>query len=233
MGVRNGDSLEEIWKDVVGYEGYYEVSNYGNVRALDRTITRSDGVQYTRVSQIMSQTINDDGYPTVKLSKDGKSTRITVHRLVAIAFVENPDCLPEVNHIDFNRQNAKASNLEWISHKDNIHYTIKAGRHHCNLDLTGNKNPNYKNTTLKEFYQNHPEEKKKLSRKGSQNGMAKSVEAELPDGRRIQFDYLRECANYLIERGMCNTKNLNTVADKIAKSIKNNEPYCDCHFSRV
>ena len=225
--------MEEVWKDVVGYEGYYEVSNLGNVRAVDRIITRIDGVSYKKCRKSMAKVLNDDGYPTVKLSKNGKSTRIAVHRLVAMAFVPNPDELPEVNHIDFDRTNVKADNLEWVSHKDNIYYTIQAGRHHCNWDLRGKNNPNYKNDTLKKYYLEHPEEREKLARHGAQNGRAVRVKLETEDGETIEFGFLRECAKYLIENGFCNSKNVNGISDRITRSIKDNSTYCNCHFSRV
>ncbi len=233
MGIRMELCLEEIWKDIVNYEGYYQISNFGNVRSLDRVIKKSNGVYQPRRGAMLKKILNEDGYPTVKLSKDGCSNRVTVHRLVAIAFVPNPNNLPEVNHIDFDRHNSMASNLEWVDHKENIHYTIKAGRHNCNRDLFGSNNPNYKNTTLKEFYREHPEEKEKLVRKGSQNGMAKPVMLISSNGDSKVFGYLRECADYLIKNHICKQKNRNGVSNNISKAIKNNETYCNCHFSRV
>lgn len=225
--------MEEIWKEVSGYEGYYEVSNLGNVRSVDRVIVKSDGVVMPRRAKAMKRCLNQDGYLTVKLSKNGKSERIAVHRLVALAFIPNPNNLSEVNHIDFDRTNSRIDNLEWVSHRDNVQYTIDAGRHHCNRNLFGENNPNYKNTTLKDYYASHPEEKQKLSRKGSQNGMAKSTCVVFADGTKLQFGYLRECAEYLINNRLCKAKSVNTVADNIARAIKNNTSYCNCHFSRV
>lgn len=225
--------MEEIWKDVQGFEGYYVVSNLGNVRALDRYILHSNGVVQPRAGHVMVQTLNSDGYPTVKLSKDGKSIRIAVHRLVAIAFVPNPEGLAEVNHIDFDRTNARADNLEWVNHKENVHYTIGAGRHICNTDLTGANNPNYRNTTLKDYYATHPDEKMKLARKGSQNGRAKPVRVSFEDGTIKEFGYLRECADYLISNNLCKNRSRDIVSGNISKSIENDKPYCNCHFSRV
>ena len=97
--------MEEIWKDVVGYEGYYEVSNLGNVRSVDREMVMSNWVVQPRRAKPMAKCLNTDGYLTVKLSKNGKSERIAVHRLVALAFIPNPDGLSDVNHIDFDRTN--------------------------------------------------------------------------------------------------------------------------------
>ena len=75
--------MRVIWKDVEGYEGYYQVSNDGQVKSLDRYITRSDGVVYFRKGKPMVQNLNTDGYPTVHLSRDRKGERISVHILVA------------------------------------------------------------------------------------------------------------------------------------------------------
>lgn len=225
--------MEEIWKDVVGYEGYYEVSNLGNVRAVDRKIIKSDGVVQLRRGRLMARCSNADGYLTVKLSKNGESERIAVHRLVALAFLPNPEGLTDVNHKDFVRSNSAVDNLEWIGHKENVHYTIEAGRHHCNRDLFGKNNPNYGNTTLKEYYESHPEEKQRLARKGSQNGMAKPTSVVFADGSSMTFGYVRECARYLIDNQISKAKNIDVVADRIAKAIKNNVAYCNCHFSRA
>lgn len=225
--------MEEIWKDVVGYEGYYKVSNLGNVLALDRVVEKKNGVKQSRSSKYMTHTDNDDGYPTVKLSKCGVEQRIAVHRLVAVAFVPNPNHLQEVNHKDFDRHNCNADNLEWIEHGDNVRYSIKAGRCYCCRNLTGEKNPNYGGTKLKEYYAAHPEEKTKLARKGAQNGRAKPVTMIDEDGLVRRFGYLRECANYLVENGLCVAKSIDAVADRIVKAIKNNTAYCNCHFSRA
>lgn len=97
----------EKWKPVVGYEGLYEVSNFGRVKSLRRGI-------------IMKLQINQDGYPYVGLFRDGKPKMKTVHRLVALAFLENPQNYPEVNHIDEVKHHNNVENLEWCTHKHNL-----------------------------------------------------------------------------------------------------------------
>lgn len=121
--------MKEIWKDVIGYEGYYQVSNLGRFRSLDRKITRSDGMTYLKKGEIKTGTKNKDGYLAIKLCKDGSYKSACIHRLVAEVFVENDDiCLKtEVNHIDTNRANNRADNLEWVSHIDNIRHSAKLG----------------------------------------------------------------------------------------------------------
>lgn len=100
------------WKPVVGYEGKYEVSDCGAVRKIG-------GVD-------IGQWSNDSGYSIVRLS--GPRSMKRVHRLVAEAFIPNPECLPFVNHLDANTSNNHASNLEWCTAKGNIQHCVSLGR---------------------------------------------------------------------------------------------------------
>ena len=110
----------EIWKKVVGYEERYEVSNYGRVKSLGN----QNGIAKKRNPRILMQFCpNNRGcYWFVDLCKDGISKRKRVHRLVAEAFIPNPDNLPEVNHKDENKQNPHLDNLEWCTRKYNANY---------------------------------------------------------------------------------------------------------------
>lgn len=122
--------MEEIWKPVVGYEGLYEVSNMGRVRSLDRTkevIRGNTKMVVPFKGKILTQRPRRNGYLVVQLfGRGGHKTRnmrgMSVHRLVAEAFIPNPNNLPEVNHKDENKANNCVENLEWISHKDNTNY---------------------------------------------------------------------------------------------------------------
>ena len=106
----------EIWKDVVGYEEFYQVSDFGNVRKKSN-------------QQIVSQYVNDNGYCITALysKKEHKAKHYRVHRLVAEAFIENPECKRTVNHIDGNKTNNCASNLEWATHKENLEHARRNG----------------------------------------------------------------------------------------------------------
>lgn len=180
----------------------------------------------------MNKRINSNGYETCKLSKDGKSRYYFVHRLVADAFIPNPLGLSDVNHIDFNRKNNCIDNLEWISHKDNVHYSISEGHHVCCTDLYGKNNPNYGNTTLKERFKNEPELREKaiarLVKYGADNNKAKAV-AVLIDGQWKEFPYIKACSQFLIDNGLINAK-LDGISSRISKSIKKGKPYRGLRF---
>ena len=104
-----------IWKDIPGYEGLYQVSNNGEVKSL-RYRKKKD------TQTILKSAPNHSGYLHVSLVKDGKTSTIQIHRLVAMAFIPNPNNYPVVNHKDWNVQNNAADNLEWCSHKYNCQY---------------------------------------------------------------------------------------------------------------
>ena len=108
----------EIWKDVVGYEGFYQVSNKGNVRSVERRDSRG----HRRGGRILKPTYDTDGYLRVTLCKNGKHKTKKVHRLVAEAFIPNLESLPHVNHMDEVKDNNELSNLEWCTHKYNMNY---------------------------------------------------------------------------------------------------------------
>lgn len=111
----------EIWKDVVGYEGLYQVSNKGNVRSLDHYA--SNGFkEILYKGRVLKWNRNKKGYWSVMLCKQGKPKRFYVHRLVAEMFIPNPHDLPEINHKDENQLNNCVENLEWCNRKYNLTY---------------------------------------------------------------------------------------------------------------
>ena len=112
----------EIWKDINGYEGYYKISNLGNVKSIDRF----DGV-HDRKGTIIKQNLKQNGYLQVGLRMHNKRKWFGVHRLVAIHFIENPENKPQVNHIDGNKKNNTVGNLEWVTPKENQNHATKLG----------------------------------------------------------------------------------------------------------
>ena len=125
----------EEWKDVKGYEGYYQVSNTGQVRSVERTVTNSRSRRckpFDRVikSQILRQykRPKEPGYYLfVVLQKDHKRNYVCVHRLVAEAFIPNDNKKPFINHIDGDKSNNNVGNLEWVTQRENVDHAIKAG----------------------------------------------------------------------------------------------------------
>lgn len=139
--------MEEIWKDIKGYEGSYQVSNLGRVKSLTRFIKRETEPCsfYTIKERIMKLKENNRGYLTVMLSSHCKSKGFSVHRLVAEAFLENPSKLPFVNHKDENKLNNHVDNLEWCDNYYNFNYSNvkqrareKQGKPIEQFDLNGN-----------------------------------------------------------------------------------------------
>ena len=121
--------MEEIWKWIDGYENMYQVSNLGRVRSVDRDVyceVSPNKLQHI-YGKVLKQGTNHKGYPIVYLSKDGKQKTITVHRLVALTFIENPLNLPQVNHIDGDKTNNNVSNLEWCDNSYNQIHAHKTG----------------------------------------------------------------------------------------------------------
>lgn len=115
--------MEEIWKDIEEYKGIYEVSNLGNVRRIEYF----DKKHYKWRKRTIKGRLNSKGYLQVSLSKNGKVKNEYIHRLVAHAFIQNPNKLPQINHIDGNKQNNNADNLEWYTCKDNIKHAVDNG----------------------------------------------------------------------------------------------------------
>lgn len=134
----------EEWRDIViekngilyDYTGMYQVSNFGRVRSLDRVDSNGHKVK----GKILKLKVNNKGYLYITLHKDGKSKHFTIHRLVATAFIPNPDNLPQVNHKNETKTDNIWTNLEWVTQKYNLNYgTCQEKR---SEKLKGKKQPN-------------------------------------------------------------------------------------------
>ena len=125
QGIKTSPAVE-VWKDIEGYEGLYQVSDLGRVRSLDRVVRGANAYSTDYTIRLKGRILNKgtalNGYQFVVLSKEGKHKHATVHRLVAEAFIPNPDNLPEINHKDENKANNVVSNLEWCDRSYNVNY---------------------------------------------------------------------------------------------------------------
>ena len=220
--------MEEIWKDIQGYEGFYQISNLGRVKSLERIVHKNNGVIQTRKERIMAERVSTDGYYIAKLTLDGYSKSIAIHRLVAIHFIPNPDNLPEVNHKDFDRTNNRVDNLEWCTHLENIRYSWAEGHYKGRF---GKDNPNYGNTVLKERFANNPELAQTLARKGKQNGRCVAIKVIFPTYEKT-FDYMGEAAQYLIDQGITKAS-VNSLRTRIGAILDTDRTYKGCKFKRV
>ena len=114
----NASDLKVEWKLIEGFDGIYSVSNYGEVRN-------------NRTGKLMKPSKNEKGYLHINLTKSGKRKAMRINRLVAQVFIPNPENKPQVNHIDFNRENNCVNNLEWVTAQENTQYSV------CNRKLQG------------------------------------------------------------------------------------------------
>ena len=161
--------MQEIWKDVEGYEGCYMVSNLGRIKSLERV----DNMGKTRRERILKPKVEKNGYARVYLCKNGTINCQSVHRIVAKAFVERKNEGDDiVNHLDNNPSNNRADNLEWTTYKGNMQWAAKQGRMPCNQQARINIAKNQKARRV-------------------------SVIAISPNGERIRFRSQTEAARHL------------------------------------
>ena len=134
--------MKEIWKDIEGYEGLYQVSNYGRIKSFNYRNTGKE--------KMLSLKPNKNGYIRIGLTKDGKRKMFQVHQLVAQTFLENPNNYSQINHKDENKINNNAENLEWCTPKYNSNYGTRNERASKTLSTNikgkhkGELNPNAK-----------------------------------------------------------------------------------------
>ncbi len=113
---------EEIWQDIAGFEGVYQVSNFGKVRSLDRMIPRCNSAPYFLKGRTLKAGVNPNGYAFVCLRNRELIKLVRIHRLVAETFIANPHEYPVVNHKDENKLNNNVGNLEWCTYSYNTTY---------------------------------------------------------------------------------------------------------------
>lgn len=157
------ESIAEIWKDIQGYEGLYQVSNLGRVKSLGRFVDNLVRGHYWQEERILKPHDKGYSYLNVKLYKDRKTKEFQVHRLVAIAFIPNPENKPQIDHINAIKTDNRVQNLRWVSAKENMNNPLTL------IQKIGKNNPM--------FGKKHSEETKQKIRK-AHLGKRKSEEAK-------------------------------------------------------
>ena len=117
----------EVWKDIENYENLYQVSSYGNIRSKDRIVKCWNNKTKMIKGKIIKPMLLRDGYLYVHLYKDTKRKDYAVHRIVAKTFIENKESKEEVNHINGNKKDNSANNLEWVTPSENILHAYRTG----------------------------------------------------------------------------------------------------------
>jgi hypothetical protein len=130
--------MKEIFIDIIGYETLYQISNYGRVKALSKTL--KNGVGYAvRKEKIIKPAKKDNDYLFVGLTNGKNVKRFYIHRLVAIHFLPNPENKPDVNHIESNKEDNRFFMLEWCTKSENISHSYKHGVHRANFGTKNSK----------------------------------------------------------------------------------------------
>ena len=141
--------MKEVWKDIKGYEGLYQISNYGNVRSLDKIIVDKYKKYLMKGKQLKLNIRNT--YYVINLVKNKKRKSFQVHRLVAEAFLSNPNNYKIVNHKDENPLNNNVDNLEWCTQKHNVNHSKYKMCHIKNTKLPKNTNEKYIQLRYKKY----------------------------------------------------------------------------------
>lgn len=134
--------MQEIWKDIKNYEGLYQISNLGRVKSLKTWIRQYNN--YVEKERLLKPCVNSVGYYIVVLYKDKHKKTFSLHRLIAQAFIPNPNNYPQINHIDGNKKNFNINNLEWCTQSYNMIHAFKNGLEKPNkpmLNKKGELNP--------------------------------------------------------------------------------------------
>lgn len=118
--------MEEEWKDIKGYEGKYKISNLGRVKAIERKVRQGKGEYFIKEHELKTW-IDSVGYVSVGLTVDSKTKYFRIHRLIAEAFIPNPNNLPVINHLNGNKTDYRIENLEWTNQKQNSIHAVKTG----------------------------------------------------------------------------------------------------------
>lgn len=165
-----------IWKPVNGYEGYYEVSNNGDIRSVDRIVGGNGAHSINGV--FMKPQVGAGGYLTVCLSKNGKSKPHKIHRIVASAFIDNPDNKPMIDHINTDRTDNRIENLRWVTALENSRNPLSI-KHHVSPSKKCEKKSNPIHRNIRKTAHNYPKKVYRYDLNGNYiDGFVSIIDAE-------------------------------------------------------
>ncbi len=146
--------MTEIWRDIPGWKGMYQASNLGRIKSLARYIVTVKGTKYPIEEKILKGHVDTKGYIQVEFKRNRRRHIIALHRLIALAFIPNPENKPQINHINGNKTDNRIENLEWCTGSENVRH---AWNNRLNHALHGEQHPNAKLTNeqakwVKEHY---------------------------------------------------------------------------------
>lgn len=211
-----------MYSEIINGVEYRLVTIYGRSKLISES---GDAYNFVRRNQKCTTYLNKDGYPCF-------GGGIPVHQYVALGWVDGYFDGAEVNHIDFDRTNYCASNLEWVTHIDNVHYSSDADRYAVKY---GEDNPNFHNDTLHKKLENNPELRVRYySRPGTQNGRASHIYVYSKDMELIKdFDLIKDCARWLAQKHNKDENKIPHIQSAISTAIKNNKTYLGMLFYKT
>jgi hypothetical protein len=132
--------IKEIWSDIPGFEGLYQISNLGSCKSLERQVYHSRNKSKSLIKgKLLSTRINNWGYVSVRLNKEGKTFTRLVHRLMAEVYIPNPANKKYINHINADKTDNSLLNLEWVTHKENVIAAYKLGLNSKSIKVADSK----------------------------------------------------------------------------------------------
>lgn len=211
---------KEIWKDIRGYEGMYQVSNLGCVKSLSRVVYRSDGTNSILPEKIMKPSKNT--YLYARLRKNGINKHLAIHRLVCEAFIENPLNLPCVNHKDNNPLNNHISNLEWCTYHYNNNYGTHSERlSNAMVDKYGAKIDMYTKDGL--FVKSFNSIRDAVNEGFTRDSISKCCRGKLNSHNGYVFRYKGEQFSYINRKGNTVVKKFNNKGELIEVYLSIND----------
>jgi NUMOD4 motif/HNH endonuclease len=203
--------MDKIWKDIIGYEGLYKISNLCEIVSLQRTVYCKNGYPKTIPEKKLKIMVNNKGYARVSLLKNSQRKSAAVHRLMAIHFIPNPLNLPLVRHNDDNKLNNQLSNLCWGTNKDNSMDMVRRNR-----QASGSRNGMYgKSGILSPNYGMVKEKNPLYGKKGEQCNVSKII---INTQTGIFYYGIKEAADSIGSK-------YSTLASKLSGHDRNNTPF--------